>query len=1019
MRKSTTRTIALAALLACAGSAIALDDTIVWRSDAAQRLAPAPAAPAQAATEALRLAAQPGAPRMILRFDSALSKPERTSLGAQGVTLLSPLGSGAYFARLDPGAQANALAAAGLIAAAPIRIEYKLHDTLLNLAPPAWSIVDAGARDNGPLADPIVGVYVRFHDDIDAVLQEANTVITNHAGVVRDTLISVNSMVVELPLSQVHALAEDDRVQWIEPPLPRMEGFNASNRAITQVDIAQSAPYSLDGSGVTVLVYDAGTARASHVDLAGRTTVIDGSGTNFHATHVSGTVAGNGTGNSTHTGMAPGASIVSAGFEWDGSGTFLYTNPGDIEADYSTAINTHGASISNNSIGSNVGPNGFPCAWEGDYGLCAATIDNIIRGSLGGPIVIFWSAGNERGSSCGSAYNTSPPPANNKNAITVGALNSNNDSMTSFSSWGPSDDGRIRPVLAGPGCQSNGDFGVTSTDSGFDTDYTTLCGTSMSGPTLAGMGALIFEDFRNNFPAQPDPSNQLMKAWLCHSAVDLGNTGPDYQYGYGSARVVDAIDLMRTGDWAEDIVDQGGAVTFTINIPGGTPEMKITMAWDDPAGTPNVSPALINDLDLVVVSPSGVRFFPWTLNPASPASPAVQTQVDTLNNIEQVQITNPESGAWRVEVVGTSVASGPQTFALSATPDLGEGFLAAALTTVVPALHPPATPLPVDVAIFPGIDTLVPGSVMLSYRFDAGSFTTVAMTDAGANAFTSTIPGADCDETIQFFVTAEGNLAGVINLPTAAAANPFSVDIGEITVLLDDNFEADSGWTVTGGVTTQATGRWERGTPVGGGDRGDPAFDADGSGQCWLTGNADDNTDVDNAATILTSSDYALASAPEAVLSYRRWYDTTVGAASDDLFIVEISNDSGANWTTLESVGPSGTGAWIEASFRVADFVTPTDQIRLRFTASDFGTQNVIEAGIDALHIESFICVGPSGCNEADLAEPFGSLDFSDVSAFLTAFAAMAPEADLAAPFGQWDFSDVAAYLAVFGAGCP
>ncbi|MEZ6243110.1 MAG: GC-type dockerin domain-anchored protein [Phycisphaerales bacterium] len=55
----------------------------------------------------------------------------------------------------------------------------------------------------------------------------------------------------------------------------------------------------------------------------------------------------------------------------------------------------------------------------------------------------------------------------------------------------------------------------------------------------------------------------------------------------------------------------------------------------------------------------------------------------------------------------------------------------------------------------------------------------------------------------------------------------------------------------------------------------------------------------------------------------------------------------------------------------------------------------------------------------ADLAQPFGTLDFSDVLAFLTAFAASAPEADLAEPIGTFDFSDVLAFLAAFGAGCP
>ncbi len=61
---------------------------------------------------------------------------------------------------------------------------------------------------------------------------------------------------------------------------------------------------------------------------------------------------------------------------------------------------------------------------------------------------------------------------------------------------------------------------------------------------------------------------------------------------------------------------------------------------------------------------------------------------------------------------------------------------------------------------------------------------------------------------------------------------------------------------------------------------------------------------------------------------------------------------------------------------------------------------------------------GASDC-PADLAEPFGVLDFSDVIAFLTAFGSMDAAADLAEPIGQFDFSDVIAFLASFGAGCP
>ena len=82
-------------------------------------------------------------------------------------------------------------------------------------------------------------------------------------------------------------------------------------------------------------------------------------------------------------GMAPNATIESYGFEQEGglSEGFLYTDPGDIELDYSDAINNHGAVISNNSIGTNTAPNGFPCEWTGDYGVTSNLIDSVVRGS--------------------------------------------------------------------------------------------------------------------------------------------------------------------------------------------------------------------------------------------------------------------------------------------------------------------------------------------------------------------------------------------------------------------------------------------------------------------------------------------------------------------------------------------------------------------------------------------------------------------------------------------------------------
>lgn len=640
---------------------------IDWLGESSLARVQAPVAARQALT---RAAGVDRARHFVVQFARALTPAERADVRTAGLALLAPLGQHAYFASaraatLDTGR----LAGVPLAAVREIEEPWKLHPTLDRGQLPTWAVTE----DKGD--SPVVGLYVQFHPDVEFDLQKE--AVVRHDGVVRDEVQSVNGLVVELPFRAVRALAAEDAVQFVEPALPRMSTTNAENRAITGVDVVQST-YGLDGSGVSVMVYDGGTALASHVDFGGRLTVRDGDGLSFHATHVSGTVGGAGTASGgNNRGMAPAVTIQSYGFEYDGTGIFLYTNPGDFENDYADAIANHGAAVSNNSIGTNTEPNGFDCAFQGDYGLMSSLIDGAVRGSLtGAPYRIVWSAGNERqGSRCdvegfGDYYSTAPP-AGAKNHLAIGALNSNDDSMTTFSSWGPTDDGRLKPDFCGPGCQNGGDGGVTSTNSSSNTSYTTLCGTSMSGPTVTGIVALMLQDHRAQFGG-PDPRNSTLKVLLAQSAVDILDVGPDYRSGYGSVRAPAAIDLLRSGNWREAEVDQGGTAFFTSIVGPTDTELEVTLAWDDFPGTPNVATALVNDLDLHVFSPSGVEHFPWTLNPANPSAPAVRVTHDHLNNLEQVRVDSPQPGAWRIEVRGFDVPMGPQPFSIVAEPLLLE-----------------------------------------------------------------------------------------------------------------------------------------------------------------------------------------------------------------------------------------------------------------------------------------------------------------------------------------------------------
>jgi len=627
-----------------------------------------------------------GRRHIVVQFDSPVDAARRAGLESSGLRLLSYLGEHAYFASLAPvGLEPPTIAASGRLREVhAIRRVWKLHPALVGKGVPAWSVVPVGgsgaitpspqsgdAGSNETVGETWVAVYVLFHPDV-GLETEGVAVCGRHGAVVRDVLRTVNGLVIELPRGAVDGLAEEDAVQWVEPPLPRMNELNDSNRALVGANVVQAAPYGLDGSGVTVLVYDGATALAEHPDFGGRLHVRDASGLHDHPTHVAGTIGGDGSvSGGRYRGMAPGVTLESYGLETDGSGIFLYTNPGDIERDYDEAINVYGADIANSSIGTNICANFLACAITGDYGVTSAVIDSIVRGGLGQPFRSVWANGNERACDfcCGTTpggYRSTPPPATAKNHIAVGAVNSNDDSMTSFSSWGPTDDGRLKPDVVAPGCQTDGDEGVTSC--GTNGAYIRACGTSMAAPTVTGLGALLLQDYRAHFPEREDFRNSTLKALLAHNAVDRAPPGPDFQTGYGSVRIQPTIDFMRSDAFLEDQVDEGSSFSLSLTVIGGDNILKVTLAWDDAPGTPNVDPSLVNDLDLRVFDPQSTQHYPWTLDPLIPEAPAVRRRADHVNNIEQVFVANPMLGVWRIEVRGLRVPVAPQPFSICFSP---------------------------------------------------------------------------------------------------------------------------------------------------------------------------------------------------------------------------------------------------------------------------------------------------------------------------------------------------------------
>jgi len=261
----------------------------------------------------------------------------------------------------------------------------------------------------------------------------------------------------------------------------------------------------------------------------------------------------------------------------------------------------------------------------------------------------------------------------------------------------------------------------------------------------------------------------------------------------------------------------------------------------------------------------------------------------------------------------------------------------------------------------------------------SGAFASTTMLPAPGGLFEAVLPAAPCGASIEWFVEGSGTL-GTARFPRA----PGVVLVTRVTqtqVAFEDTFESSLGWTVGAAGDNATSGLWARVDPVG--TVAQPENDsADAGTLCWVTGQgaiggAVGAADVDGGTTTLVSP-VLDASHPESVIAYRRWYSNNQGSAPNaDSMPVQLSTDGGATWALLEDVSENAA-AWIERSFRVADFATPGANARVRFVARDLAAGSVVEAGVDFVRVVVASCPG----RPEDL-DGSGSVDSADLAALL------------------------------------
>ena len=635
----------------------------------------------------------------ILESDVPLDAAASAELAAEGIDVQQPMANHRYLVRIRDGA--------AVPSDARIR-SLRAYDASHKIARDAYAEAAKGKA--------FARLRILFQKDV--TLEDAQSAIEAVGGTI-ETPFAVASperqrLTVRIPSSATLTLAQDERVFGVYGPPLHIKSLNAVAAQISNVTPLFSAPYNLNGNGVVLSIFEPdGTPDVAHSEFGGRlVSHFDASRpVNSHATHVSGTMIAAGL-NAAAKGMSPAATLqafdanvdfdllMSAkaalgtlgsaadnnswdyglswqGTVWYGAGEYLGGYSGLESEPYDQVMHAAGEPLIVHAAGNDAleGNPSLQQPWSPhkhfNYDTNQVDSHTFCYSQNGSgndcPVAAPFncSAGQ---TSAGEKYcETDKHPthtanvsvglmASTKNSVTVGAIQPVGFTIASFSSRGPTTDGRIKPELVAKGTDQFSTFPGNG--------YATIQGTSMSAPVVTGIAGLLTQQFRKTFGRTPDAPT--LKTLLIAGADDLGNAGPDYTFGFGLADAKASVDLIRDDNGTGSRIRTGTVANGQeIDIPitlAASQKLRVVLGWSDPEVLlqPNPQPddddlladkALVNDLDLRVVDPSGATVRPYVLDKNNPNTLATKG-VNNTDTTEEVEIANAVPGTYHLIVKG-------------------------------------------------------------------------------------------------------------------------------------------------------------------------------------------------------------------------------------------------------------------------------------------------------------------------------------------------------------------------------